>query len=610
MTGLQPPAPAPVDTTGMADQPRRTDPQPDLLLRHASRTLDPVTAVRFHDQRLEPTVYAGPQLLVRPTADEDAVLARLTDVADAAKLDLHLNPVDERMRQLAREAGIEADEPQPLIRRVDLVPRWDDGPVKPPDAWPVLQKFRAGYAAGAPQRAAVQLAHVLTSHIGGVTGNPYWRVPGTTGNPYWRVPGTSGAPYWRVPGSTGNPYWRVPSGTGNPYLDVPGGVAEYAAPGYGGRAPVAWVGPEPIRRPEDQLAGQRRPVVALLDTGVGEHRWFGADIVDRHPRCAELSIGLIDPLTAPESAGVRLNPLVGELDETAGHGTFIAGLIRQKCADATILAIRVIQGDGVVAEADLLEALNKLWLRQKLAIINERPQELVDVVSMSLGYYHEQHEDLEFDPLLLAPIRALARLGVAIVVSSGNDATTRPMYPAAFAPYPGGLISDVLADELPVVAVGASNPDRSVALFSNEGPWVRAHRPGAALVSTLPPFDGSRAPSIEIDAMGDSPAASEPKGKDVRSTIDPDDFSSGFGVWSGTSFAAPILVGELAQFLFAHQLLPAAEVGPGAALDRGWAAISDRVPSLPRPALENAELASTETGIGDAIGYSVSGGAL
>ena len=49
-------------------------------------------------------------------------------------------------------------------------------------------------------------------------------------------------------------------------------------------------------------------------------------------------------LERAESAGVRLNPLVGELDETAGHGTFIAGLIRQKCADATILAIRVIQG--------------------------------------------------------------------------------------------------------------------------------------------------------------------------------------------------------------------------------------------------------------------------
>ena len=37
----------PVDTTGMAAQPRRTDPDFDLLIQHASRTLDPATAVRF-----------------------------------------------------------------------------------------------------------------------------------------------------------------------------------------------------------------------------------------------------------------------------------------------------------------------------------------------------------------------------------------------------------------------------------------------------------------------------------------------------------------------------------------------------------------------------------
>jgi hypothetical protein len=34
-----------------------------------------------------------------------------------------------------------------------------------------------------------------------------------------------------------------------------------------------------------------------------------------------------------------------------------------------------------------------------------------------------------------------------------------------------------------------------------------------------------------------------------RATIDPDDYSSGFGVWSGTSFAAPLLAGQLAAAL-------------------------------------------------------------
>jgi subtilisin family serine protease len=269
------------------------------------------------------------------------------------------------------------------------------------------------------------------------------------------------------------------------------------------------------------------------------------------------------------------------VDPSAGHGTFIAGLVRQKCPDAKLLAVRVVQGDGVVAEADLLEALGMLWLRQALAVRRNRPDQLVDVVSMSLGYYHETPSDAAFDPLLLAPVRALGRLGVAVVVSAGNDATLRPMYPAAFAPYPGGLVPAPLANEVPVVAVGATNPDRSVALFSNEGPWVHAHRPGASLVSTLPAFDGSRSPTLERRRSGLAP----------RATIDPDDFSSGFGVWSGTSFSAPVLVGEIAQHLHAAGVLADDDADPAAAVARGWAAITARVPSLARPAPAAADQA-------------------
>ena len=36
------------------------------------------------------------------------------------------------------------------------------------------------------------------------------------------------------------------------------------------------------------------------------------------------------------------------------------------------------------------------------------------------------------------------------------------MTSAAFAPYPDGIIATTLPDELPVVAVGGSNPDHSV----------------------------------------------------------------------------------------------------------------------------------------------------
>ncbi len=562
---------AAVERKGMAPQPQRTEPDMDLLLRTTSRTLDPSTATRFDDQRLQPTVYGGSRLLVRPTADEDAVMRQLRAAADKNGLEVVENPVDEQMRRLAREAGIGPEEPQPLILRVDLVPRASDAPIQPVDAWKVLQEFRAAFPADAPQRAAVQLDHVLTPHTENIIGTPYWKVPGTVGTPYWKVP------------------------SGNPYLDAPSGIAQYAVPGFGGRAPVVWVGPEPADRPADPPDGQRWPVIALLDTEVADHRWFpdeskrnaNSEVAPSNPVVIrrvtlgnDLLIGLPDPA---ESGDKQSADLTGQLGPTAGHGTFIAGLIRQKCPTATILSVRVIGGDGVVAEGDLLEALNKLWLRQKLAIIDGQADQLIDVVSMSLGYYHEDVEDRKLDPLLLAPIRGLAQLGVVIVTSSGNDSTTRPMYPAAFAPYEDGIVPKVLHDELPVVAVAASNPDKSVALFSNAGPWVSACRPGAALVSTMPPVDASGSPTIEIETSDPEPTLRRPRGKIKRATLDPDDFSAGFGVWSGSSFAAPILAAEVAQYLMINRLLGCDDVDPRNAVDRGWKAISDRVPGLDRP---------------------------
>jgi subtilisin family serine protease len=506
--------------------------------------LNPVTAVRFRGQSLDSTVYAGDRLLIRPSENEEAVLAELAAAAAEVGLNISVDPIDRRLRRMARQAGIPVSEAQPLLARIRLTPQWTDQPLPPPDAWPVLQLFRARLRPSDPDRNSVQLDHLLTSGNG----------PGITGVPYWKVPGVEGAPYWKVPGGGG-------------------GLGEYAEAGWGGRTPVAWVGPPPLRCPEDWMKGRRRPVVAVLDTGVGEHPWLPQAIVDRRPLCGTLRIGLTDPATDPEVTGAISDALNGGLDIDAGHGTFIAGLVRQKCPDANLLSIRVIQGDGVVSEGDLLEALNMLWLRQKLAIIHNRPDQLVDVISLSLGYYHEQPADARFDPLLLTPLRALGALGVAVIASAGNDATTRPMFPAAFAPHQHGLVKRNEPGVLPIVSVGALNPDGTVAMFSNEGPWIRVHRPGAALVSTLPTtFDASREPSRESVYRGE-----------VRATIDPDDFSSGFGIWSGTSFAAPILAGEIAEWLNTGSRLPADAVDSDLALDRGWDALRHFVPRLRRP---------------------------
>jgi serine protease len=109
----------------------------------------------------------------------------------------------------------------------------------------------------------------------------------------------------------------------------------------------------------------------------------------------------------------------------------------------------------------------------------------------------------------------------------------------------------------------ALNPNRTDALFSNAGPWVRTYVPGAAVVSTMPAFRGGYEPVARTQAFGR-----------IREAIDPDDFRSGFAVWSGTSFSAPIMAGDIAASMLTH-LEPAAEAVSGRdAVTSAWDAVS------------------------------------
>jgi subtilisin family serine protease len=321
---------------------------------------------------------------------------------------------------------------------------------------------------------------------------------------------------------------------------------------------VNWLGVAPHRRIAEGDTSARRPVVAVFDSSVGEHPWLGPEHVVRDPEVLGTVIGL-PPDPAPVEASGTTEGLVGELGEDAGHGTFIAGLIRQGCPDALVLAVRLFQSDGVVDESELLRSLQLLTLRHLLGVNGADGYAPVDVVSLSLGYYHEQPEDAAFDALLHGPLALLGRYGVCVVVSAGNDATIRPAYPAAFAPYDGGSVPD---DEkcIPVSAVGALNPDRSIAMFSNDGPWVHYLRPGAALVSTFPiTYNASQSASNQVLTSGG----------EVRRSLDPDNYSAGFAVWSGTSFSAPVFAGEVAEHLQREFEAGDASTDPTAAVARG-----------------------------------------
>jgi subtilisin family serine protease len=342
-------------------------------------------------------------------------------------------------------------------------------------------------------------------------------------------------------------------------------------PGWGGRQPVNWVGDAPARTPDNELTC-RRPVVAILDTGCGSHPWLDQYVI-KNPSIMGVPLGLTDPATAPDNTGVISDPYLGEIDPVAGHGTFIAGLIRQKCPDANLMAIRVMDSCGAVPESELLCTLKRILTRQCLAQAANDARGIVDVISLSLGYYHEMPEDWSFDAELLGPLQGLAECGVAVVVAAGNDATSRPMFPAAFYPNPNGPVTACEHDAVPVLSVGALNPDRTIAIFSNAGPWVACHRPGAGVISTFPvTFDGSRQPSTLFYAVDDG----------WRGTIDPDDFSAGFGVWSGTSFAGPVLAGEIAQELFSGDCGPLDPADQVTTVNRAWEAVT-RCVGVTRP---------------------------
>ena len=317
----------------------------------------------------------------------------------------------------------------------------------------------------------------------------------------------------------GNP---LAVGHGQPGLDQYGVVAAYQ-----GRGPVVLAGPEPRRRPS-----RFQPRVVVLDTGIGEHPWFSSDPPVTTVRLSDRTVGpLVDPGPAAVAASRLIdNPVLGTLGTDAGHGTFIAGLLRQACPEAEIVALAVMGSDGIVPETTLTDALSLLLQKQ-----DEQPG-WADVIVLSLGYYSEDADE-KYNARIKDILLDLGRAGVAVFCAAGNDATARPSYPAAFAADPG-FVDDPAV--VPLSSVGALNPNGSVAAFSNYGSWVTSAALGVNVVSAIP---------IDADGSQGAPYVTTESGHRSRSAIDPDNFRSGYASWSGTSFAAPILAGRYLRSL-------------------------------------------------------------
>ncbi|MET0735939.1 MAG: S8 family serine peptidase [Microbacterium sp.] len=446
------------------------------------------------------TVYEPDVLLVSPapgrdspwraTPDLDALAERLGWIVTPEPLE---DPLPQGESEAAPRPG-RLDGVSTTVRaRISISPDADpEAPVERPDAWRLLREARRAGLEG------VALNHVLT--LDGVVANPF------KGHPF-----------------KGHPF------KGHPFKGHGGGLDSYAEPGYGGRQPISYAGPD---LPKAQLPLADRPIVAVFDTGCGDHPWLrGDDVVDAVKTWGG-AIGIIDPDSDPERNPSLGDPLDGVIDDAAGHGTFIAGLIRQACPEARILPVRVADGNGVILENDLLGALGRI-----VALLESGVR--IAVLNLSLGFYHESPNRAKVEGQLYELLKRARAKDCVVICSAGNDATDRPASPAAMYAWPGNDF-DITAEEekglAPHVAVGALNPSgRSVALFSNVGPWVSTYAKGVSLLSSVPSFQGGMQAGLRRDEY-----------KRRRETLDIDDFASGFAVWSGTSFSAPLVAGRVA----------------------------------------------------------------
>lgn len=252
--------------------------------------------------------------------------------------------------------------------------------------------------------------------------------------------------------------------------------------------------------------------VAVLDTGVDA----------THPALVghlDPGYDFVDGDADPSEQGTRL-------DAAFGHGTHVAGIIARIAPAARIIPMRVLDPQGGGDTWAIGEAL----LRAVDPDGNPATDDGAHVINLSLGstgrtrwmdalaHLAQCGVAAADDPVTdqsdagynADRERCSRSAGAVIVAAAGNDGSNSlRIYPAAEGAY--GLVS-----------VAAGRADGRLAGFSNSGNWIDLAAPGDALTSAVP--------------------------------------GGGYGTWSGTSMAAPVVSATAALVRQIAPTLPTEEV--------------------------------------------------
>jgi serine protease AprX len=274
------------------------------------------------------------------------------------------------------------------------------------------------------------------------------------------------------------------------------------------------------------------------------HLWSGQQKrTPQMPAVAVIDSGI--DTSVPDLANSLLVPQVNMCSLTPnspgdgdGHGTFVSSILAGNgsghvgaAPNAKLISLDVINDEGVATTSDVIAAAQ--W------IVDHRHQYNIRVVNLSLNEVTPSH--FVNDPLDKA-VEKLWFSGVVVVTAAGNYSVDGQSTAVRYAP----------ANDPFVITVGA---------LDSKGTLDYSDDTAASWSTWGHTLDGFAKP--EIGASGRYMIGAVPSGSTLLSEFPNNVYSPGYLQLSGTSFAAPIVTGAVAQLLARHPNLTPDDVKAG-----------------------------------------------